>query len=159
MFERLSVAVLGGVGGFDVPLSQLGENVHVTGKELGGQARVYLFGNFDHGLTIGGEYLRLWAEADPINVEAVPPPPLPPGDAVLTGEATLTGLGAFLGYKYTSSFGATFDAKLGIQKVTADGEGQVSGDVGPEYPTLTESETFHYDQLVPLVNVNVGWAI
>lgn len=159
VFERLSVAVLGGVGGFDIPLTQLGENVHVTGKELGGQARVYLLGDFDHGLMIGAEYLRLWAEADPITVEAVPPPPLPPGNGVLTGEATLTAMGAFLGYKITAGFGLTCDAKLGIQKLTADGKGTVSGEVGPGYPTLTESETFHYDQLVPLINVNVGWAI
>ena len=159
VFERLSVAVIGGVGGFDVPLSQLAENVHVNGKELGGQARIYVLGDFDHGLTLGGEYLRVWAEADPINVAAVPPPPLPAGTGVLTGEATLTGLGGFVGYKVTAGFGLTFDAKLGVQKLTAVGEGTVSGDIGPGYPTLTESETFRYEQLVPLINVNVGWAI
>lgn len=159
VFERFSLAVMGGLGSFDIPLSQLGENVHVTGKELGGQARVYLFGDFDHGLSIGGEYLRVWAEADPINVEAIPPPPLPPGTGLLTGEATLSGLGGFVGYKIIASFGLTFDAKLGVQHLTADGKGTVSGEIGPGYPTLTESESFHFEQLVPLVNVNVGWAI
>jgi hypothetical protein len=159
VFERLSLAVLGGVGGFDVPLSQVEQNVHVKGKELGGQARIYVLGDFDHGLSVGAEYMRVWAEADPIEVDAIPPPPLPAGTGRLTGDATLTGLGAFVGYKISAWFGLTCDAKLGIQKLTADGKGTVTGDIGPGYPTLTESETFHFDQLVPLINVNVGWAI
>lgn len=159
VFERLSLAVVGGLGGFDVPLSQVEQTVQVKGKELGGQARVYVFGDFDHGLTIGGEYLRLWAEAKPIDVRAVPPPPLPAGTGELTGEATLSGLGAFVGYKITAGFGLTFDAKLGIQKLTLEGKGTVTGEIGPGYPTVTESESFRYEQLVPLVNVNLGWAI
>ncbi len=52
-------------------------------------------------------------------------------------------LGPFIGYKYVAGFGLTFDAQVGAQYITLRGE---SGSV-------TEEDS----DIIPLVNLNVGW--
>lgn len=160
--ERLSIAALAGLGEFEANLSQFraslpqqaqssfseaDERVHLKGREFGGQARFYVIGGFDHGLFVGGELLRVWAETAP-------------GDLV-QGSGTLTGSGAFLGYKVTAGFGLMFDVKVGIQKLSVVGEGTATGEVTYMGQTqiVSASDSIDEERTLPLLNVNLGWAI
>lgn len=163
--QRFGVALLGGLGSLEAKHPDYSQTMNLHGKELGAQARVYLIGGFDHGLMLGGEALRIWAEASPTPVTD---PSLvtingvrASDNAVLTGDGTLTGLGVFVGYKVIASFGLTFDAKLGYQKLTLDATGRVSGDasVGGRLIPVAESRDIHESRGVPLFNLNLGWSI
>lgn len=163
--QRFGLALLGGFGNLETKHPDYSQTIQLHGKEFGAQARVYLIGGFDHGLMLGGEALRIWAEASPtpvtdpslITINGV----RASDNAMLSGNGTLTGLGAFIGYKVIASFGLTFDAKLGYQKLTLDGSGQISGDasVGGQLIPVTEARDIHESRGVPLFNLNLGWSI
>ncbi len=161
--DHIGLAVLGGLGSLDVKHPSYPATINLEGKELGAQARVYVLGDFDHGLMLGGELLRIWAEAsstrvtDSVTINGV----RYDGTALLGGEGTLTGLGAFVGYKVVASFGLTFDAKLGWQKLTLDGSGSLMGEAVVNGQTQQRSETksIRETENVPLFNLNLGWSI
>jgi hypothetical protein len=161
--DHVGLAVLAGLGSLDVKHPSYPATINLEGKELGAQARVYVLGDFDHGLMLGGELLRIWAEAsstrvmDSVTINGV----RYDGTALLGGEGTLTGLGAFVGYKVVASFGLTFDAKLGWQKLTLDGSGSLTGEAVVNGQTQQRSETksIRESENVPLFNLNLGWSI
>lgn len=163
--EHLGLAALGGFGSLDTKHPSYAQTIHLEGKELGAQVRVYVLGTFDHGLMLGGEALRIWAEApatkvsDPsvVTINGVQYS----GEATLTGDGTLTSLGAFIGYKVIASFGLTFDAKLGWQKLTLRGSGTLASQalVGGQLQPLAETATIRESRSVPLFNLNLGWSI
>lgn len=163
--RNFGLAVLGGVGSLETKHPEYDQQVHLKGKEFGAQARVYVLGGFDHGLMLGGEALRVWADVSPTQVTD---PAIVTingmrygGTATLSGEGTLTGLAAFIGYKVIASFGLTLDAKLGWQSLTLEGTGQLSGEApinGQNVP-VSESGAIRENRGVPLFNLNLGWSI
>ena len=145
MGRNFGLAVLGGVGSLETKHPEYDQQVHLKGKEFGAQARVYVLGGFDHGLMLGGEALRVWADVSPTQVTD---PAIVTingmrygGTATLSGEGTLTGLAAFIGYKVIASFGLTLDAKLGWQSLTLEGTGQLSGEAPINSQNVPVSES------------------
>ncbi len=161
--ERIGLAAIAGFGSLDAKHPSYPQTIHLSGRELGAQARIYAIGDFDHGLMLGGELLRIWAEASPtrVNDSVTINGVRYEGTALLSGEGTLTGVGAFIGYKVTASFGLTFDAKLGWQKLTLDGTGSMTGQavVNGITEERSQSESIHESRNVPLFNLNLGWSI
>jgi hypothetical protein len=109
-----------------------------TGTEIegGAQVRYYAFGNFRHGMELGGEFLEEYVKFNE---------PLP-GNIVgaAAGGATL---GAFVGYKIITHVGFTFEAQVGARYLIVDPQvtGQATG-----VPA--------FDKWAPLLHVNVGWS-
>lgn len=101
--------------------------------ELGAQGRYYLFGDFDNGMQIGGEVLY-------VNVSTTS------GSIAATGNGLA--VGPFIGYKFSASFGLTFDAQLGI-------EYDISLASASSGSTTTSAAQGGF---IPLLNLNVGWA-
>jgi hypothetical protein len=163
--RHFGIAVLGGVGSLETKHPEYDQTVELHGKELGAQARVYVLGGFDHGLMLGGEALRIWADVSP--TEVTDPDVVTingvryGGKATLSGEGTLTGLAAFIGYKVVASFGLTFDAKLGWQSLTLTGTGRLAGEapVNGQTVPISESGAIRENRGVPLFNLNLGWSI
>lgn len=163
--RHFGLALLGGVGSLEAKHPEYDQTVELTGKELGAQARIYVLGSFDHGLMLGGEALQIWADVSPTQVTdpaVVTINGMPyGGTATLSGEGTLTGLAAFIGYKVIASFGLTLDAKLGWQSLTLTGTGRIAGEApinGQSVP-VSESGTIRENRGVPLFNLNLGWSI
>jgi hypothetical protein len=163
--RHFGVALLAGVGSLETKHPEYDQKVQLEGKELGAQARVYVLGGFDHGLMLGGEALRIWADVSPTEVTD---PSIVTingmrygGTATLSGEGTLTGLAAFIGYKVVASFGLTLDAKLGWQNLTLTGTGQLSGEapINGQNVAVSESGAIRENRGVPLFNLNLGWSI
>lgn len=99
--------------------------------ELGSQMRYYVFGNFRHGMQVGAEVLYLRGSSDGSGVSAV---------------ANGFALGPFAGYKYTASFGFTFDFQLGAERIGMWG----SNSAGTKNASIST--------WIPLLNLNVGWS-
>ena len=107
-----------------------------TAYEVGAQLRYYLLGSFEHGMQLGAEVLYLGVSSDDVA-----------GGNVSADGAGLAA-GPFLGYKYTSDIGFTFDCQLGVEKLLISAEAK-SGAVEAK-----EEE----DVVIPLLNLNVGWS-
>lgn len=161
--DNVGIALLGGLGGMDAEHPSYPYTVHLTGRELGAQARVYVLGDFDDGLMLGGEALWIWADATPTRVtdSVVVNGVRYNGTALLSGDGTLTGLGAFIGYKMTAKFGLTFDVKLGWQRLLFKGTGSMAGEavVNGQRERRTEHTSIRESLNVPLFNLNLGWSI
>lgn len=163
--RHFGLALLGGVGSLETKHPQYDQTVELSGKELGAQARIYLLGGFDHGLMLGGEVLRVWADLAPTEVTDPSVVTIDGrtygGTAMLNGTGTLTGLGAFIGYKVIASFGLTFDAKLGWQSLTLAGTGSLSGEapINGQNVRVSETGAIRESRGVPLFNLNLGWSI
>jgi len=163
--RHFGLAILGGVGSLETKHPEYHQPVRMIGRERGAQARIYLLGGFDHGLMLGGEVLRVWADLAPTEVHD---PSIVTingqtygGTAMLNGTGTLTGLGAFIGYKVIAPFGLTLDAKLGWQTLTLAGTGRISGEApinGQNVP-VSETGAIRESRGVPLFNLNLGWSI
>src|SRR5690606_36320382 len=48
--ERIGLAALGRLGSLDAKHPSYPQTIHLSGRELGAQARVYVIGSLDHGL-------------------------------------------------------------------------------------------------------------
>ncbi len=122
--DRVGAAVIGGFGRVDGDFWVY---------EAGGQVRWYALGSFEHGLQLGGQLLYLHVSSGDIDGTGI------------AGAGNGLSVGPFVGYKYTSSFGLTFDVQAGAQVVAVnaradDGSSESAGGVGP------------------LVNANIGWS-
>jgi hypothetical protein len=161
--DNVSIALLGGLGGMDAEHPSYPYSIRLSGRELGAQARVYVLGDFDDGLMLGGEAAWVWADATPTLVtdSVVVNGVRYNGTALLSGEGTLTGLGAFIGYKMTAKFGLTFDVKLGWQRLLFKGTGRMTGEamVNGQRQRRTEDASIRESLNVPLFNLNLGWSI
>lgn len=105
----------------------------VTVIEVGGQFAYYALGTFIHGLQVGAEAIYLYANADQANID-------------VSGNGLA--IGPFLGYKIATNIGFTFVAQGGVQYVTA----KASATDGTN--TASESDK----DIIPLLNLNVGWS-
>lgn len=161
--DHVGVALLGGLGGMDAEHPSYPYTVRLTGRELGAQARVYVLGDFDDGLMLGGEALWIWADATPTRItdSVVVNGVRHNGTALLSGDGTLTGLGAFIGYKMTAKFGLTLDIKLGWQRLLFKGSGSMAGEamVNGQRERRTERTSIRESLNIPLFNLNLGWSI
>ena len=97
--DNVGIALIAGAGKYSDP--------NVTGIsasvwEAGGQVRVYVIGDFRHGMQLGGELLYLHLSDTSISA---------------TGQGLA--LGPFLGYKFMIDAGFTVDVQLGFEYVTA----------------------------------------
>lgn len=102
--------------------------------EIGASGRYYLVGDFRHGLQVGLEALYMKVSG---SVE----------DAFGVGEGL--SIGPFVGYKYTASFGLTLELQGGAGYTLVGAE--ASNDEG-------DSATASDSQVLPIVNINLGWS-
>jgi hypothetical protein len=96
--DKVGVALIGGGGGSDPNISE----TSATAYEAGAQVRVYVLGDFRHGMQVGGELLYLHLSGNRLS---------------RNGEGLA--VGPFLGYKIMIDAGFTFDAQLGIEHISA----------------------------------------
>jgi hypothetical protein len=96
--DKVGLALIGGVGKY----SDNSVGVSASVFEAGGQVRVYVVGDFRHGMQLGGELLYLHLSDTSI---------------AATGEGVA--VGPFLGYKVMADAGFTFDAQVGFEHVSA----------------------------------------
>lgn len=132
--ERWSVALIGG-GGTVSGESGAGEELSASMWEVGGQARYYALGDFNHGLQLGAEALYIDIDEDDIDVK----------DELFTGVRQGVAIGPFVGYKLATELGLTVNAQLGVAR-TGIGAGSEDDE---------RDEVSHWK---PLVNLNVGWS-
>ena len=132
MGEQAGVAVIAG-GGY-VTVSEPDEaKVTFRVLELGGQLRYYPIGSFRQGLQVGVEMLYVHVNA---KVQEV------------LGVASGLAIGPFFGWKGTTSAGFTYDLQGGVAvetmgaKVTGESEPSTTSDV----------------EIIPMVNLNIGWS-
>ena len=131
---KLGVALVAGYG----TLNQASATVDkVSILELGAQARYYLLGDFEHGLQVGAEVLYIAASASGSSGSTT---------ATATGEGV--SVGPFVGYKFVSSMGFTFDTQLGAARTGLGAKASASTG-----ETASRSET----SVGPLLNINLGW--
>ena len=128
--RKIGVAVIGGYG--SVTVSDLVPSVKVW--EVGGQFVGYPVGHFDHGMQLGLEVLYAGASTSYNRVSA-----------------TELGLasGPFIGYKLATRVGFSFNVQAGVQYVFAKGEAS---------STSGAMASAEQADVVPLVNLNVGWS-
>ena len=103
--DKIGVALIGGGGRYTDP-NVAGISARVW--EAGGQVRVYVIGDFRHGMQLGGELLYLHLD-----------------DPHLTATGEGLAIGPFVGYKIMTDVGFTFDAQVGFEYITA--RAQASG--------------------------------
>lgn len=106
-----------------------------TAFEGGAQFRYYALGTFIHGMQVGAEvlYLYLSKNDDDTAVEAS-------GDGLA--------IGPFLGYKIATNLGFTFEAQGGVQYLFA----AAKAESGSASATAKDSD------IIPLININLGWS-
>ncbi len=133
--EQVGIAFIGGYGATSIEVD--GDSDSVAVYELGGSFRYYATGNFNGGLQVGAELLWVQVELEEGATS----------DS-LTAVGTGLGIGPFVGYKYTSSIGFTFDGQAGVMYLTARGEAS-DGDA---------SETTSVSTVGLLLNLNIGFS-
>jgi len=97
--DKVGVALIGGAGKYTDPNIS---GISATVYEAGGQVRVYVIGDFRHGMEVGGEVLYVHLNDDRV---------------ALSGEGLA--VGPFLGYKIMIDAGFTFDAQVGFEHISA----------------------------------------
>jgi hypothetical protein len=135
--RKVGAAGIVGVGQVTVEDS-LGSESTFTALELGAQGHYYALGDFDHGLQLGLEALYLYVSGDSDS------------DSSVSGTGAGLALGPYVGYKFAASFGLTFNAQAGVQYlvVKADAEDADTGE------TAEDGDS----EVIPLLNLNVGWS-
>lgn len=101
--------------------------------EGGAQFSYYALGTFIHGLQVGAEAIYVYASQDDIDIN-------------VSGNGL--GIGPFLGYKIATNIGFTFVAQGGVQYIVATG----TASDGSQSASASDSD------VIPLINLNVGWS-
>ena len=127
ILPKASVALIGGFGS----ITANGDKFSVL--EGGGQARFYPFKPSKHQLNFGVESLWLQIKGDDL------------ADTDLSGTGAGLAIGPFVGYKYVSSFGLTFDGQFGFQFVAMQAD-------------ASDGSSDSKSTALPLLNLNVGWS-
>ena len=99
--------------------------------------RYYVLGDFEHGLQVGAEGIYIHESATATI-----------GKTAIKASGTGMALGGFLGYKYVSKLGVTFDGQLGAQRLGLGAEASAS---------TGQAASASENDVIPLVNLNVGW--
>lgn len=110
------------------------DNSNYTAIEAGAQFRYYVLGTFIHGLQVGAEVLYLYLSNS--------------GDSAIEASGDGLAVGPFLGYKIATNLGFTFEMQGGVQYLFASAKAE-SGSV---------SATAEDSNIIPLVNINLGWS-
>jgi hypothetical protein len=97
--DKVGVAVIAGAGKYSDPNVS---GVSATVYEAGAQARIYVIGDFRHGMQVGGELLYMHLSDNRI---------------AATGQGLA--IGPFLGYKFMIDAGFTIETQLGFEYITA----------------------------------------
>ena len=128
--RHLGFAVKGGYGGFNGSDFGFTDDYNVT--EAGAQVRYYPFEPASHQFMVGGEVH--WLDVSSSTSRA---------GASSAGSGFI--VGPFVGYKYISPFGLTFDSQIGYGffalNTSVDGSSVWDGVLG-----------------IPIVNLNIGWS-
>jgi hypothetical protein len=101
--DKVGIALIGGAGKYTDPNVT---GISATVYEAGAQVRVYVIGDFRHGMQVGGELLYLHLNDDRV---------------AISGEGLA--VGPFLGYKIMIDAGFTFDAQVGFEHISARAQG------------------------------------
>lgn len=134
VMDKLGLALVVGGGKITTETTTFFPEETYTVFEAGAQARYYVLGDFDHGMQLGAEALYLYVDRDE--------------EDVYTASGDGLAIGPFIGYKIATNIGFTFDTQLGVQYVTA------KADATDGSSTATEEDT----DIIPLLNLNVGWS-
>jgi hypothetical protein len=138
VMSHLGIAAVGGVGSITTKVEYTdgsSKNIQFSAQEAGGQVRLYPFRAYRHGLQVGGEVLWLHVSGK---------------DGVgASGTSAGTAVGPFVGYKYTASYGLTFDSQVGFEFLAAQAEAK-STNGGAASGKTTGA--------IALLNLNVGWS-
>jgi len=134
IMKDLSAALILGGGKITSEASGLVAKETYTAYEVGAQGRYYLLGDFEHGMQVGAEALYLYLDRD--------------GESSITVSGAGLALGPFIGYKIATHIGFTFDAQLGFQYMVARAEATDG----------TNTEKGENSDIIPLLNLNVGWS-
>jgi hypothetical protein len=101
--DKVGVAFIAGAGKYTDPNVT---DISATVYEAGGQVRIYVIGDFRHGMQLGGELLYVHLNDDRI---------------AISGQGLA--VGPFLGYKIMIDAGFTFDCQLGFEHISARAQG------------------------------------
>lgn len=134
--QRVGVGLVAGYGKvtIDDPDVQ-GGKLTLDVVEAGAQFRYYVVGDFRHGMQLGAEALYL-------NVSG--------GAGTISAVADGLSLGPFVGYKFTSASGFTFDSQLGAARVGVAASAKNSA--------TTQKANASDSKWTLLLNLNVGWS-
>lgn len=130
LIDKLSAAVILGFGAVQVTPDD-----RATVFEAGAQLKFYAIGDFDHAMQIGAEILFIHLSADLAS-------------RGVTGTGSGLAFGPFLGYKFVASGGFTLDVQLGFQ---------YAGVFASATDGTTTEETSDAE-IIPLLNLNLGWS-
>lgn len=120
--EHVGVAAIGGLGRVS------GSGISATATEIGGQFNYYFMHPF-WGLHGGVEAIYLHLSDVDVDVTA--------------SAAGLT-IGPYVGWKYISAIGFTFDGQLGVDFLTTSAK--------------TSNSSTSERRVFPLLNLNIGWS-
>jgi hypothetical protein len=101
--DNVGIALIGGLGRITDKRVNLSASVY----ETGGQIRIYVIGDFRHGMQLGGELLYLHLS-----------------DPNLSATGAGVAVGPFLGYKVMTDAGFTFDTQFGFEHVSVQANAQ-----------------------------------
>jgi len=131
--DKMGVAGILGAGTIKSDATSSTPETKFSAFEVGAQFRYYALGTFRHGMQLGVEALYLRVSG---NIDST------------SGRADGLALGPFVGYKFTSSAGFTFDGQVGVQRVGFAAQAHNS----------TSSASVSESAYIPLLNLNVGWS-
>jgi hypothetical protein len=113
--DKVGLALVGGAG----KVTDRASNISADAYEAGAQIRVYVLGDFRHGMQLGAEALYLHVSLR---------------DVVASGEGLA--IGPFIGYKVMVDAGFTFDTQVGFERVALRATANGSSDSESEYIPL-----------------------
>ena len=130
LHRQIGIAAIAGYGSLAPPNPPPGVKVsRFSVWELGGQFVGYPVGHFDHGMQLGMEALYVGVSGD-----------MSSGNVSVSAAAQGLAVGPFVGYKYTAPIGFSVNMQGGAEYVVAQAESTTASTI------------------IPLVNLNVGWA-
>ena len=130
--RKFGVAVIGGIGSVKV------DGTAFTVWEAGAQAKYYLVGSFQHGMELGAQVEYAGVSGSKSSA-----------DVSVSGNAGGFAVGPFIGYKLATKIGFTCDLQAGAQYAA----------VGASASSSTgHSASAHSSELLPLLNLHVGWS-
>ncbi len=127
MAPKVSAALIGGFG------SITADDNKFSVIEAGAQARYYPLNTTKHEPHLGVEALWLHIAGDDLD------------NTDVSGTGAGLAVGPFIGYKYTASFGLTFDSQVGYQFLALKAD-------------ATDGSSASDSKGIVLLNLNLGWS-
>jgi len=146
LHERIGAAIIGGVGSIDpYQFSSTKPPPGIkTGRftvwELGGQFVSYPVGHFDHGMQLGAELLYVGVAGSAESTTS---------NASASGTGQGLSMGPFIGYKFTAPVGFALSIQGGVAYAALRADAKDSSG-----QTASSKDS----SIVPILNINLGWA-